>query len=91
MSVHVSGADATQWASRVAETMPRTMIERHPLDTKEIIVRLSDLRGAVEAMRGVPASVNIGESRSTSGQIRYGDPVGYRGMRFLLMPSRASR
>lgn len=85
MHVNISGPDATDWASRAAAAQPQTAPRRDVLDSNEVMVRLFDLRGAVEVMRGNPVSATIGESRSSRGAVCYGDPAGYRAMRFLIV------
>jgi hypothetical protein len=50
----------------------------------ELMIRLHDLRGAVEVMKDQPHGITIAETRTARASIGYGDPLMYHGMCFLV-------
>lgn len=50
----------------------------------ELAVYLSELRGAVEAIRRGEYSANIAETRTQFAELGFGTPIAYRGLRFAV-------
>lgn len=89
MQVNVGTGDAGDWANRTAgraATGTGWMLERPRTMSAagyELIVRLSGLRGAIEAMREDAHGPTLSMNHSSRASIGYGNPIGYRGMRFV--------
>ena len=56
----------------------------HTRRTDHVAIYLSELRGAVEAMKADTHSPNIAESRTEAAEVEFGAPALYHGMRFSL-------
>lgn len=59
-------------------------IRATPRITDDVVIHVSELRGAVEAIRRGPSSINLAETRSDAGDITWGTPALYCGMRFAI-------
>lgn len=89
MQMNVGANEAGDWASRRAgrtATGTGWMLARTDamgVASNELMIRLHGLRGAVEAMRSEPTGPTLSHNHSTRSCIGYGNPIGYRGMRFI--------
>lgn len=79
---HISGDGVT--ATTCAEGS-NPLLPSQP--QSELMIRLHDLRGAVEAMKDEPYGATIAETSTANASIGYGDPLMYHGMCFLVRSS----
>lgn len=52
-------------------------------EVSELMIRLFELRGAIETLRGDAVSPTMSTSRSIATTVSFGDPADYRSMHFL--------
>ena len=90
MNLHVAADDVAEWASRGASE-GRTVTSRmmnfgaeNRAARDEVMIRLRDLRGSIEAIRiGVHAD-GIADTRTHRTAISYGMPASYHGLCFIV-------
>ena len=93
MQLNAGLNEAGNWANRSVATiatptgwqLPAEVQQRHM--QHELAIRLSGLRGAVEAMRAEPCGVDVATTASADAPISFGSPVAYQGLRFMLTPA----
>lgn len=89
MQLNVGANEAGDWANRRTgqSATPTALLPgrvAHSHESVELVIRLHDLRGAVEAMRNDSHGPTMADTRTMRGTIGYGSPVAYRGLRFIL-------
>lgn len=89
MQLNVGANEAGDWANRPSREAASATGWLLPTESAiarrsyEIMIRLHDLRGAVEAMRGQPHGASLAYTNSRPAHVGFGDPIAYRGMRFM--------
>jgi hypothetical protein len=88
MQLNVGLNEAGDWANRsagcAAKSTGRRSGSQAARRNDEAMIRLFDLRGAIEAMRQAPCGTSLADTRTSRSNVAWGDPVHYRGMSFVL-------
>lgn len=90
MNMHVTHDDVADWASRredAARTATARMLttgaeNREARD--EVLIRLHDLRGSIEVIKGGVVSETLADTQTARGSFGFGTPACYQGLLFML-------
>ena len=90
MQMHITHDDVADWASRRADSarsatarMLWTGAENRDA-RDEVLIRLHDLRGSIEAIKEGAVSETIADTQTGVGTYGYGSPACYHGLLFML-------